>query len=212
MQTTVQKFYDKYADTYQENRNLYDMSKIIDYFSGYLDTQKGELLDLGCGTGEPFARWFIDYGWSVTGVDFSKQMLELASKNVPKMKTICVDMLQVEFDSNHFDAITATYSLFHVPSKDHMALFDKFYRWLHPKGSALFTYATKEYTGSKDFSGYKEFMGEKLYYSHKSPEELYAMLEKTGFRIEFRDYLDIGGETFLWVIVSKPDSVFHYDK
>lgn len=212
MRITVQEFYDKFADTYQKNRNLFDMTKVIDSFSGYLDTKKGELLDLGCGTGEPFARWFIDHGWSVTGVDFSKQMLELASKNVPEMKTICDDMLQVEFDSNHFDAITATYSLFHVPSKDHAALFDKFYHWLRPKGSALFTYATKEYTGSKEFSGYKEFMGEELYYSHKSPEELYAMLEKTGFWIESRDYRDIGGETFLWITVSKPVSVLRYNK
>ncbi len=212
MQTTVRGFYDEFADTYQKNRNLFDMTEVIDSFSRYLDTKKGELLDLGCGTGEPFALWFVDHDWSVTGVDFSKRMLELASKNVPEMKTICADMLQVEFDPNHFDAITATYSLFHIPSKNHAALFDKFYRWLRPKGSALFTYATKEYTGSKEFSGYIEFMGEELYYSHKSPEKLYAMLEKTGFKIESRDYRDIGGETFLWVTVSKPVSVLRYDK
>lgn len=204
MHTTVREFYDKFADTYADNRDLFDMTEVIDSFSGYLDTKEGKLLDLGCGAGEPFARWFIDHGWSVTGVDFSKQMLELASKYVPKMKTVHADMLQVEFHSNHFDAITATYSLFHIPSRDHAALFDKFYRWLRPKGSALFTYATKEYTGSKEFSGYIEFMGQKLYYSHTSPEKLYAMLEKTGFRIESRDYRDIGGETFLWVTVSKP--------
>jgi hypothetical protein len=30
------------------------------------------------------------------------------------------------------------------------------------------------------------------------------MLEKTGFRIESKDYRDIGGETFLWVTVTKP--------
>ena len=86
----------------------------------------------------------------------------------------------------------------------HVPLFNKFYRWLGPKGKALFTYATKEFTGSNKFDGYIEFMGRELYYSHKSPEELYAHLEEIGFNIESTDYRDIGNEIFLWVTVSKP--------
>jgi len=131
-------------------------------------------------------------------------MLELASKYVPEMKTIYADLRQVEFEPNHFEAITAIYSLFHVPSNDHLALFDKFHRWLCPKGHALFTYATKEYTGSNEFDGYKKFMEQELYYSHKSPEKLYAALEEIGFNIESTDYRKMGNEIFLWVTVSKP--------
>ncbi len=204
MHTSIQKFYDKFADTYEENRDLFDMSKVIDSFSRYLDVDKGRLLDLGCGAGEPFPKWFIDHGWKVTGVDFSSRMLELASKYVPEMKTINADMCQVEFEPGQFDAIIAIYSLFHIPSKEHAALFDKIYRWLRPEGAALFTYATKEYTGSDEFDGYIKFMGQELYYSHKSPDKLYAMLEESGFSIESKDYRDIGNETFLWVTVSKP--------
>ena len=180
------------------------MTEVFDSFYEHLKIKKGKLLDMGCGAGEPFPRFFIDRGWMVTGVDFSKRMLELASKYVPEMKTICADMREVEFGPGRFEAITATYSLFHIPSNDQTVLFNKFYRWLCPKGKALFTYATKEYTGSDEFDGYKEFMGQKLYYSHKSPDKLYADLEKIGFNIESRDYRDIGNETFLWVTVSKP--------
>jgi hypothetical protein len=67
----------------------------------------------------------------------------------------------------------------------------------------LFTYATSEYTGQGEFDGYKEFMGQQFYYSHKTPEELYTDLERIGFRIEARDYRDIGGEVFLWVTAGK---------
>ena len=201
---TLQEIYDRFAKTYEENRGLFDMIEVFDSFYGCLDVEKGKLLDLGCGAGEPFARWFIDRGWTVTGVDFSKRMLALASKYVPEMKTIHADMRQVEFEPSHFNAIISTYSLFHIPSNAHETLFNKFYRWLCPKGKALFTYATKEYTGSNEFDGYKKFMEQELYYSHTSPEKLYAILEEIGFDIQSTDYRDIGNEIFLWVTVSKP--------
>jgi len=69
---------------------------------------------------------------------------------------------------------------------------------------ALFTYATKEYTGSDEFDGYKEFMDQELYYSHERPEKLYADLERSGLVIEAADYRDIGNEIFLWVTVRRP--------
>lgn len=204
MKTSLQEIYDKFADTYDQSRGLFDMSEVLNSFYGRLNVKQGRLLDVGCGAGEPFARFFIDQGWAVTGIDFSAKMLALAAKYVPEMPTIRADMREVEFAGDCFEAITAVYSLFHIPSNDHAALFDKFYRWLCPQGKVLFTYATKEYTGSKEFDGYKEFLGQKLYYSHKNPDELWTVLENTGFNIESRDYREIGGETFLWVTVSKP--------
>ena len=204
MDTSLQEIYDGFAETYDKNRGLFDMTEVFDSFYERLEIKKGRLLDMGCGAGEPFPRFFIDRGWTVTGVDFSKRMLELASRYVPEMKTICADMREVEFEPDRFDAITAAYSLFHVPRNDQTALFKKFYRWLCPNGEALFTYATKEYTGSDQFDGYKEFMGQELYYSHKTPDKLYADLEEIGFTVESGDYRDIGGEIFLWVTVSKP--------
>jgi ubiquinone/menaquinone biosynthesis C-methylase UbiE len=203
MNNSLQIIYDQFAQTYEENRGLFDMTEVFNSFYERLDAKNGNLLDLGCGAGEPFPKLFIDRGWSVTGVDFSQKMLELASKYVPQMQTINADMIEVEFVSNQFDAITAIYSLFHTPSADHAALFEKFYRWLCPHGKALFTYATKEYTGQIEFDGYKEFMGQKLYYSHKSADKLYSDLINIGFKIEAADYRNIGNEIFLWVTVSK---------
>ena len=46
-------------------------------------------------------------------------------------------------------------------------------------------------------------MDKELYYSHKSPENLYADLKQTGFIINSREYRNIGGEEFLWVTVKK---------
>jgi ubiquinone/menaquinone biosynthesis C-methylase UbiE len=203
MNKSLKEIYDKFAQTYEENRGLFDMTEVFNSFYEKLDVKSGYLLDLGCGAGEPFPKLFINHGWKVTGVDFSQKMLDLASKYIPEMQTINADMIEVEFESNQFDAITAIYSLFHIPSDFHTALFEKFYRWLRPQGKALFTYATKEYTGQIEFDGYKEFMGQKLYYSHKSTDKLYADLLNNGFKIEAADYRNIGNEIFLWVTVSK---------
>jgi ubiquinone/menaquinone biosynthesis C-methylase UbiE len=203
MDIKLREIYDRFAATYDANRGVFDMTAVLDSFYGCLEVKKGKLLDLGCGAGEPFARFFVDHGWQVTGVDFSERMLALASRYVPEMKTLCADMRDVEFNPGQFEAITAIYSLFHIPCPDQTVLLGKFHRWLLTGGKALFTYATKEYTGSDEFDGHKTFMGEELYYSHKSPDWLYADLEKIGFDIEAADYRDIGGETFLWVTVGK---------
>jgi len=203
---TLEQIYDGFAETYDKNRNRFEMTEVLDSFFARLSVEQGKLLDLGCGAGEPLPRFFIDRAWDVTGVDFSERMLALASIYAPEMKRIHADMRQVDFAPDRFDAITAIYSLFHIPSTDHASLFESFYRWLRPEGKALLTYATREYTGSDEFDGYKELMGQTLYYSHKSPENLYTDLERAGFDIEAADHRVIGNETFLWVTMSKPAS------
>lgn len=205
MTTSLNDIYNQFAETYDSNRGSFDISKILDRFYRVVGHEKGQLLDLGCGAGEPVACYFINKGWQVTGVDFSERMLALAAKYAPEMNTIHGDIRDVEFSSGQFDAITATYSLFHLPSEEHPEVFRKILQWLKPGGKMLFTYATKEYTGSETFSGYKNFIDTHLYYSHKRPNELLADLEKIGFAIDAMDYHTIGDETFLWVTANKPN-------
>ena len=204
VKSTLRDIYDEFAAVYESNRGLFDMSPVLEPFFAGLNREKGRLLDLGCGAGEPFPRYFLDRGWEVYGVDFSKKMLHLAAQYAPGMHTICDDMLEVEFAPAQFDAVTCIYSLFHVPRARHPELFAKFFRWLRPGGQVLFTYATREYTGVDEFEGEKEFMGQRLFYSHASPETLRAQLDAAGLAVRAFDLRDIGGETFLWVIAHRP--------
>jgi SAM-dependent methyltransferase len=203
MHRDLQNIYDRFADTYEKNRNLFDMTDVIADFYHRLPGISGLLLDLGCGAGEPFPAYFIGQGWQVTGVDFSSRMLEMAHHFQPDMKTIFADMTEVDFPDEQFDAVTAIYCLFHIECQKHEDIFQKIHGWLKPGGKSLFTYATKEYTGADTFNGYKEFMGEQLFYSHTTPDNLYATLKSIGFTIESAKYREIGGETFLWVTIAK---------
>jgi SAM-dependent methyltransferase len=204
MQNNMQIIYDRFAETYDKNRGLFDMIDVITDFYKRLHYQTGHLLDLGCGAGEPFPAYFIQQGWQVTGVDFSQKMLALAHQYQPSLKTICKDICEAEFSDDEFDAVTAIYCIFHIEYKKHEEIFRKIYRWLKPGGKFLFTYATKEYTGAEVFSGYKEFMGEQLFYSHTTPAALLASLRSNKFAIEVSQYRQIGGETFLWLTIAKP--------
>ena len=201
---SLQDIYDGFAAAYDANRGLFDMTEVLHDFLNRLPAGPGRLLDLGCGAGEPFARYFLDHGWRVTGVDFSEKMLALASRYAPEMKTLHCDMRRACFDPGSFEAVTAVYCLFHVPRKDHAALFRRCFSWLVPGGKMLFTYATRDYTGRDEFEGYKSFLGEKLFYSHKKPEALRADLKASGFHIDAEDARTIGGETFLWVTATRP--------
>lgn len=203
MTSPLSETYNQFAKTYETNRGSFNISHILESFREKLEQDTGTLLDLGCGAGEPVARYFIENGWNVTGVDFSERMLELSSKYAPEMTAIRGDIRKVEFQYERFDAITATYSLFHIPSEDHPQLFSKIYQWLKPGAKCLFTYATKEYTGSDKFNGYKKFLDTELFYSHTTPEELDTLLNNIGFEIESSEKHTICGETFLWITANK---------
>lgn len=197
---SIAAIYDSFAATYDANRDQFDLTDVLSEFRARLRAT-GSLLDLGCGAGVPVALDFLSHGWQVTGVDFSGSMLDLAARYVPAMRRINADMRSASFPARSFDAITVIYALFHVPWIEHPALFANMRRWLRPGGAALFTYATRDYTGHDRFNGTKSFMGRDLFYSHTTPQELNAQLAGAGLEaVDTRDRV-IGGETFLWVTV-----------
>ncbi|KAA6187777.1 class I SAM-dependent methyltransferase [Thiohalocapsa marina] len=203
-QPDLRSAYDALSVTYEANRGQFDMTQVLDDLFARLPSRGGALLDLGCGAGEPVAEAFIRRGWDVTGVDVCGTMLDLAARYVPAMRRVCADMREVAFRQGCFDAVTAIYSLFHLPSSEHPDLFARVRDWLRPGGIFLFTYATADYTGAETFDGWKTFMGQRLFYSHRTPADLQAQLQAAGLVPEALAARDIGGERFLWVTASRP--------
>lgn len=72
---------------------------------------KSSILDLGCGTGEPIAQFFIEKGFKLTGVDGSQKMIELCRKRFPDERWIVSDMRDINLQQQ-FDVILAWHSFF----------------------------------------------------------------------------------------------------
>jgi len=73
------------------------------------------VLDVGCGTGLPTAHQFAAAGCTVTGIDFSEVMLDLARRNVPEATFVRRDVSDLGADLGGFDAVVAFFSLLMLP-------------------------------------------------------------------------------------------------
>jgi SAM-dependent methyltransferase len=72
------------------------------------------VLDLCCGHGNVSAG-LVSVGASVTGLDFSPAMLELAQKAVPEACFVEGDAMALPFEDSEFDAVTIGFGMPHVP-------------------------------------------------------------------------------------------------
>ncbi|RKS09142.1 methyltransferase family protein [Nocardiopsis sp. Huas11] len=74
------------------------------------------VLDVGCGTGVPTAQSLTEAGLSVTGVDISPVMLDIARRNVPEAEFAQVDLVDLSPEQwGTYDAVVAYFALLHLP-------------------------------------------------------------------------------------------------
>ena len=87
----MDKPYDLIAEHWQAGRSV---TGYVEHVSPYVDRileglpEGARVLDLGCGTGEPVAKYIFERGFAVTGVDESEQMLKFARQTVPEAELI----------------------------------------------------------------------------------------------------------------------------
>lgn len=90
---------------------------VLAYIYNAVRTMKAKkVLDIGFGTAV-LTKKLYDDGLEIHGQDFSKNMLEIAQKKMPKAKLYEGDFTKAidkEILSEKYDAIVATYSLHHI--------------------------------------------------------------------------------------------------
>lgn len=134
------------------------------------------ILDLGCGTGEPIARYLVKRQYRLTGVDASAAMIDIARKRFTDTRVLVRDMRRLALDER-FDAVIAWHSLFHLPAADQRPMFATFARHLHPGGLLLFT------TGSEQGETWSVNGGETLYHASLGLAEYRRLLTDHGFQV-----------------------------
>jgi SAM-dependent methyltransferase len=185
--------YDKIAPWFDEHRNKDLMEKeYLELISQHLPPQ-GSILDLGCGTGEPMAQFFIEGGHHVTGVDGSPKMLDYCKNRFPNMTWILQDMRTVNL-KNKFDVVLAWNSSFHLNHDDQRSMFKIFESHIKPSGILVFTAGPKhdEQWGTMD--------GHDFYHASLSTQEYEDLLKKHHFTILLHRIEDPKcGDQTIWV-------------
>ena len=139
----VQQLFDQKAATWSakyapQGRLAGRLTRLADAV-GYHVGAAGQVLDLGCGTGELAVR-LAETGLSVTGCDISARMIEQAAANAPRgINWVQLDTgwRTLPFDSASFDALVASSVLEYVSSP--AALLRECARIIAPGAVMLYT-------------------------------------------------------------------------
>lgn len=152
-----------------------------------------EILDLGCGTAEPIAKFFIDAGCRVTGVDAAAAMIAICRERYPDGNWLEADMRGLDL-GRRFDAIIAWDSFFHLDPQDQRAMFPVFARHAAPGALLLFT------SGPHAGVAMGEIYGHALYHASLDSSEYENLLAAQGFRVlqHRAEDPDCGGHT-VWL-------------
>lgn len=163
--------------------------------------QRARVLDLGCGAGLPVARELAALGFQTVGVDGSARQIELAVGNVPGAQFILAEMTKVEFAPASFDAISAFYSITHVPREEHAALLRRVAVWLKPGGVFVGSF------GADDLDDWRgQWLGAVMFFSHYDAQTNEQLARDAGFLLEKAEVVPQDNEDvrFLWIIARTP--------
>ncbi|MFC9590873.1 class I SAM-dependent methyltransferase [Streptomyces sp. NPDC056944] len=92
------------------------------------------VLDVGSGTGRPVADLLVRAGCEVTGIDVSREMVELASAQVPGARFEECDVRAFEAPAGGFDAVCAFFPLMMMSRAEAAATLRRMAGWLAPGG------------------------------------------------------------------------------
>jgi cyclopropane fatty-acyl-phospholipid synthase-like methyltransferase len=199
----VESGYDSSAERYLEwSARIADDPRLrfLGELTGRLD-DGAEVLDLGCGAGVPCTKVLAERH-DVLGVDLSAAQLDLARRNVPGARFEKADMAAVSFSDGSFDAVTAFYSVLHVPREEQGALFARIARWLRPGGWFLAALGCSEANGIED-----DWLGTPMFFSSHNATENRRLLEAAGFTLVVDESVTMhepeGAATFHWVLARR---------
>lgn len=185
--------YQRHADRFDADRgkNLFERPW-LDRFRSALAPDL-PILDLGCGSGEPMARYLIEQGHAVVGVDTSPAFIDLCRRRFPAQRWHVGDMRTLALPE-HFGGLLAWHSFFHLTPDDQRAMFPVFARHAAPSAALMFT------SGPEHGERIGAFHGDPLYHASLAPAEYEALLHANGFEVlaYVPEDLTCGGAT-IWL-------------
>lgn len=186
--------YDEITDWFDHHRNkALSMEK---FYLELLQTHipaKAKILDVGCGTGEPIAKFLIEQGYQVTGVDASEKMIALCRQRFPEATWLLADMRTLNLQEK-FHAVIAWHSFFHLPHDDQRNTLKLLASLVEKNGLLIFT------SGEEHGEVWGENGGYDLYHASLSSDEYAEILSSCHFKVLGHKVRDPEcGEATVWV-------------
>lgn len=138
--------------------------------------EAGRVLDLGCGSGVPIAKYLIEQGRSVTGIDSSPEMIAMFKTNCPGQLALVEDMRSLLLIRT-FDGLIAWDSFFHLSHAHQRSMFSIFQSHARHGAPLLFT------TGYRHGEAAGTLEGEPLYHASLHSTEYALLLGNYGFHV-----------------------------
>ncbi|ALS98245.1 class I SAM-dependent DNA methyltransferase [Lacimicrobium alkaliphilum] len=188
--------YDKIAQWWHDQHvgSLYGVSQ-LERALGFT-SNRNKALDVGCGAGGRFIRVLQDYGFSITGLDVSKEMVKLAAENHPghtfHHQDICIwDTTEI------FDFIVAWDSIFHLPLAMQKPVLTKLCQMLTQSGVLMYTF------GNDEGDHTDRWHNDTFYYSSVGINENMQLLMQNGLSVVHLE-LDQYPEKHVYAIAIRP--------
>ena len=139
----INALYERHASSFDQDR-----AKVL-IEQSWLDrflAAKGagdQILDVGCGSGDPIARYLIGAGCALTGVDASPSLIALCTQRFPTHRWHVEDMRALDLGVR-YAGILAWCSFFHLPPVDQRAMFPIFRAHAAPGAALIFASSDRE--------------------------------------------------------------------
>jgi trans-aconitate methyltransferase len=185
--------YERYAADYDRDRGRFLQERSwLDRFLAHIPAG-APVLDIGCGMGEPIARYLLSQGRAVVGVDSSASMIAMCRDRFPASEWLIADMRELAL-GRRFAGILAWDSFFHLSAEDQRAMFERFARHAATGAALMFT------SGPRAGEAIGTYHGEPLYHASLDPSEYESLLAANGFtaRAYVADDPDCGEHT-VWL-------------
>jgi predicted TPR repeat methyltransferase len=172
----VVEIYQRHAGDWSRDRGDRLLEKAwLDRFLALLPREP-TVLDIGCGTGVPIARYLIEQRCRLTGVDASSAMITMAADRFPEHGWLVADMRSLDLNRK-FDAIIAWDSFFHLAAADQRRMFPIFKHHAAPGATLMFT------SGPSAGERIGRYRGEPLYHASLDTAAYRMLLDDNGFDV-----------------------------
>ncbi|MEN5171794.1 class I SAM-dependent methyltransferase [Acinetobacter higginsii] len=170
------ELYQRHAREWIEQRGKVLFEKVwLDRFLALLPSS-AIILDLGCGSAQPIAAYFITQGHQVTGVDASEYMIKMARQSFPEQIWVQQDFREY-LPERKFQGILAWDSFFHLTQDDQRKMFKRFAEYAQSGTALMFS------SGPEQGEAIGSLFGEPLYHASLSAQEYQTLLQDNGFKL-----------------------------